>query len=121
MNAQALEKLLEQVTPGPWVDDNNEGYGASRVWAKCAPDGTPGPCVASVIGDSAEAEANAALITLAPTIARRVIAAEKLAEALRESQLQIEYLHERLGGNTGSGNAVYAHNAAALAEWGAAQ
>lgn len=47
--------------------------------------------------------------------------AAKLAEALRESQLQIDYLHGRLGEKTGSGNAVSSKNAAALAEYEASK
>lgn len=39
---------------------------------------------------------------------------QALVVAVRESQVQIAYLHERLGKSTGSGNAVMARNAAAL-------
>lgn len=42
---------------------------------------------------------------------------QALVKAVQESQVQIAYLHERIGESTGSGNAVMARNTAALAAW----
>lgn len=53
--------------------------------------------------------------TLSAALAMPEVAA--LADALQESQVQIAYLHERLGESTGSGDAVMARNNAALAAW----
>jgi hypothetical protein len=48
-------------TPGPWDDDNNDGFSIWNIWA-----GTQ--IVAKVIGDSAETNANARLIAAAPCL-----------------------------------------------------
>lgn len=121
MNTEELRKLLDEATPGPWV----------VVPDKTAAQVQGYPCIYAndytivgtegMYGEIEKDFANARLIAMAPTLARKVIAAEKLAEALRQSQLQIEYLHAKLGENMGSGNAVYVRNAAALAAWEAAQ
>ena len=57
-------------TPGPWIFDNNEGYGQNNIWSRMTPTGAgkPGPLVATAVGDSAEAEANAHLIAAAPDL-----------------------------------------------------
>lgn len=128
MNAKELEKLLAEVTPGEWGADTDD-YGTSNTGGHYV--GVYNEDRATLVhvlcrdmtgnsGDYPYAP-NARLIALAPALARRVIAAEKLVGALRESQLQIIYLHSRLGKETGSGNAVISGNASALAEWEAAQ
>ena len=90
-----LEKLLAEVTPGEWRvedrttliwgdcnqnDTSNYGMGYPIAEARRMPSAswTKGP------KDYEEAEANAHLIAMAPALARKVIAAEKLAEAVRE-------------------------------------
>lgn len=84
MTAQELEKLLAEVTPGEWIVGL---YGELTAVVR------DGRLVASSGGYSdgregtrAENIANASLIAMAPTLARRVIAAEKLAEALQTSK-----------------------------------
>lgn len=46
-------------TPGPWEADDNEGFSIWRVYGGSK-------SIAEVIGDSAEADANARLIAAAP-------------------------------------------------------
>jgi hypothetical protein len=53
-------------TKGPWWHDNNEGYGANNIWANTDGDVLGKDLVATGVGDSAEAEANAHLIAAAP-------------------------------------------------------
>lgn len=104
MNAQKLEKLLADVTEGEWSNDVDlSEYGWSLdtegentycgIGTSLA-----GPiaivAVPLAFGMDDELDANVELITLAPTLARRVIAAEKLAEALREAQAQLEATHD---------------------------
>jgi hypothetical protein len=57
-------------TPGPWIADDNEGFGAWHIWSGMTPtgSGTPGPLVATIVGDSAETDANASLIAAAPEL-----------------------------------------------------
>lgn len=57
-------------TPGPWVADDQEGYGDWGIWSRMAPTGhgTPGRWIATVHGDSAETDANAHLIESAPDL-----------------------------------------------------
>ena len=92
-----LEKLLAEVTPGEWrVEDRT-----TLVWGDCNQNDTstygmgypiaearrtPSASWAKGPKDYEEAEANAQLIAMAPDLARKVIAAEKLAEALRLHQ-----------------------------------
>jgi len=95
MTGADLEKLLADATPGPWAyeahGDTGE-YGVGLCFAdddhdcerplqwQVESDATvEDPVAVEVLG-----QANARLIALAPTLASRVIAAEKLAEALRE-------------------------------------
>lgn len=98
MTAAELEKLLAEVTPGPWriipydagdkdewsmytpmIDGSEEADRAVVHWA-----GFRQKYWQSADGKQSEIEANAHLIAMAPTLARRVIAAELMAEALRE-------------------------------------
>ncbi|KFI26654.1 hypothetical protein CN97_02835 [Haematobacter massiliensis] len=76
-----LEKLLAEVTPGEWKIGRLESYEM---------DGTPFRRVYFESGEAhirgADCDQNARLIAMAPTLARKVIAAEKLAEALRLHQ-----------------------------------
>lgn len=57
-------------TPGPWIAENNDGYGALTIWSKMTPTGggTPGPMIATVVGDNAEADANGCLMAAAPDL-----------------------------------------------------
>lgn len=59
---------MSKHTPGPWVADDNEGFSVWKIYSRMSPSGSgiPGPFVAEVIGDSAEADANAHLIAAAP-------------------------------------------------------
>jgi len=59
---------MSKHTPGPWVADDNEGFSMWKIYSRMSPSGSgiPGPFVAEVIGDSAEADANASLIAAAP-------------------------------------------------------
>jgi len=70
MTAAELEKLLEQVTPGEWHAGRDYEDGPFVAGA--------GYCRANMVGPSNDRWANARLIALAPTLARRAIAAEKL-------------------------------------------
>ena len=67
-------------TPGPWVADDNEGFSMWKIYSRMSPSGSgvQGSRVADVIGDSAEADANAALIAAAPELleALRLLLAE---------------------------------------------
>lgn len=62
------EKL--KPTPGPWVADNNEGFSPWTIWSRMTPygNGAPGPVVARIDGDSAEADDSALLIAEAGTV-----------------------------------------------------
>lgn len=60
---------MRNFTPGPWLADDNEGFGAWNIWNGHAPSGaSTGRVLANVFGDSAEAEANAQLISAAPDL-----------------------------------------------------
>lgn len=89
MTAEQLEELLGKVTQGEWdvqgdtLQDTEEFY----IYADKVVDGYT-PIIAEGLGagdymkGSGEAYYNATLIALAPSLARRVLAAEKLVEAL---------------------------------------
>lgn len=66
MTDDELRKLLADATPGPWTADDNDKCSIWRVY------GPPG-MLAEVFGDSAEADANAALIAAAPELAEEVL------------------------------------------------
>jgi hypothetical protein len=72
------DALAEGPTSGPWVADDNEGFSSWTVWSRMTPSGNgkPGPMVAQVIGDSAEADANAALVAACNPEAMRALLAE---------------------------------------------
>lgn len=117
-----LEKLLAEVTPGEWVADGNGILLTNRGESYVA------LCIRSGTRNHDEAEANARLIALAPTLVRKVIAAERLAEALRRASAFIvqEYgdaKAQAMEGELLSKNARSVHSdvCAAIAAWEAAQ
>ncbi len=69
---------MSKHTPVPWVYDDNEGFSQWGVWAGMTPtgNGAPGPKIATVHGDSAEADANARLIAAAPELLEALIRLE---------------------------------------------
>lgn len=78
MTAEQLEELLGKVTQGPWLAWQPRGDESVPVRT----DGL-GITIAYVHqGAITNAKTNARLIALAPSLARRVLAAEKLVEAL---------------------------------------
>lgn len=82
-----LQKLLDEATPRPWELHGKTGE-KPRMSGKMhiiRVDDIAAVFVAAWEKDeAAEAEANAALIALAPTLAARVIAAEKVVAAARD-------------------------------------
>jgi hypothetical protein len=65
----AIEAGCADVTPGPWRNDNGEGYSINSIWAPKR------ILVAQAVGDSAEADANAAHIArLDPATVRELVA-----------------------------------------------
>lgn len=62
--------MSAQHTPGLWIADDNEGFSPWTIWSRMTPTGhgTPGPKVAQIVGDSAEADANARLIATSPEL-----------------------------------------------------
>ncbi len=94
MTAEQLEELLGKVTPGPWWTDaryDGREMGCSIIAARtdCGP--LPGNPTRGMVAwssaicntDARRCESNATLIALAPSLARRVIAAEKLVREVR--------------------------------------
>ena len=90
-----LEKLLAEVTPGPWWTDaryDGREMGCAIIAARtdCGP--LPGNPTRGMVAwssailntESRRCEANARLIAMAPDLARKVIAAEELAKAVRD-------------------------------------
>jgi hypothetical protein len=86
------DALAEGPTSGPWVADDNEGFSSWTVWSRMTPSGNgkPGPMVAQVIGDSAEADANAALVAACHPETMRTLLAEldRLRSASRQEGWQ---------------------------------
>ena len=84
MTAAELEKLLAQATQGDWTQDNDRPY---EVYAVDFDDANVTPAIGCVFTDNTLSDltwmADAALFAAAPKLARRVIAADNLAEALR--------------------------------------
>jgi hypothetical protein len=81
MTAEQLEELLGKVTQGEWrkgttLNDLDE-VATSIMKPK-------GEVICVVDEDTEENEANGRLIALAPSLARKVIAAERMAEALKD-------------------------------------
>ena len=105
ITADDLRKLLDASTPGEWRASSNHpqnacdeveairdfiNHGVATLYN--GESDTAGQDENGVWGDHPERRANARLIALAPTLARRVIAAEKLVEALRQAELTTEEL-----------------------------
>ncbi len=95
ITADDLRKLLEAATPGPWVWREDEWGSHNLVhWVEGETFANGEPMFHCIHSDgSANGEyspdidvdgPDAALIALAPYLASRVIAAEKLVDALRE-------------------------------------
>ncbi len=83
-----MRKLLEAATPGEWrADKGDPGDGPEDVVM------SGDKFIASCHdGMRQRPDDNAALIALAPYLARRVIVAEKLVDALRQAELTTEEL-----------------------------
>jgi hypothetical protein len=89
IDTKHLESLLERVTPGEW---RFKAHVSPSDWAgnivgsygvnSCGNEKTRTISCQTKYGTKDEVAANAELTSLAPTLARRVIAAEKLAHAL---------------------------------------
>jgi hypothetical protein len=82
-----LQKLLNAATPGTWVRTNDSGEIAT----------TDGFFIGRAIGAvTSEGAANGDLFALAPTLAARVIAADKVVAAARElaAATQLEWGHD---------------------------
>jgi hypothetical protein len=95
-------------TPGPWIADDNEGFGAWHIWSRMTPtgSGTPGPLVATVVGDSAETDANAQLIAAAPELLLSLKETFKAASILAEIVVRAgatKYLDEHMDVLSGFG------------------
>lgn len=82
IDTKHLESLLERVTPGGWFVKNDAGYN----WFDSNIEGPSENLIAMANEDDAE------LIALAPTLARRVIAAES---TMREAIDLISHLHDQ--------------------------
>lgn len=89
ITTEELEKLLAEVTPGPWAPHRDpchfDTLSDVRGGSKREAQGISSQLMVSVGGFAGwkEQEANTRLIAMAPALARRVIAAEKLVDALR--------------------------------------
>ena len=96
-----LEKLLAEVTPGPWWSDtryDGREMGCAIIAARtdCGP--LPGNPTRGMVAwssailntESRRCEANARLIAMAPDLARKVIAAEHVYSDLRDALKSIE-------------------------------
>lgn len=82
MTAEQLEELLGKVTPGEWVDDDTHSLFSGRKLVCIVADEESNNYGGNF--ESGEAESNLILIALAPALARRVVAAEKLVERIDE-------------------------------------
>lgn len=85
------EKL--KPTPGPWIADNNEGFSPWTIWSRMTPygNGAPGPVVARIDGDSAEADDSALLIAEAGTVFHECgLSPRELLEAVRDMRSLLE-------------------------------
>lgn len=120
MTTQELEKLLAEVTQGEWYTNTND-YGTSNTGgAYVGVYSEDGATITHVLcrdkagtGGSHPYAPNARLIAMAPTLARRVIAAEKLVEALREAKSELESYELEMRGETYNSPMINA----ALDEW----
>lgn len=90
------EKL--KPTPGPWIADNNEGFSPWTIWSRMTPsgNGTPGPVIARIDGDSAETDDSATLIAEAGTVHHECgLSPRELLEGYRNLQTAISDYLER--------------------------
>ena len=86
MTAEQLEELLGKVTQGEWrASPGHEQQNGQRYWQ--IENEYDAIMQNQFCWAQGSHEANARLIALAPSLARRVIAAEKLVEALCEVPL----------------------------------
>lgn len=87
---EEIEARLKYVTEGRWIPENGDGYSALTIWSGCAPSGARpniGNLIATVVGDSAEAEANHSLIANAPADIRHLVDRVKRLEAAARAAL----------------------------------
>lgn len=93
-----LESLLERVTPGEWSvgERKARGWSDSGDFFICVGDPTEyapelicRPYATNGYDGIAERNANAELMAMSKTLARRVMAAEKLAGALRRAEINM--------------------------------
>lgn len=79
-------RLADKATPGPWVEDDNEGFSPWIVWERMAPSGNgkPGKMIARLTGDSCEYDANAHLIASAVNFLRARHSAIEADHAIAE-------------------------------------
>lgn len=86
LDLDALEKVAREATQGPWVQDSSPYGPMGTIWAGMTPsgNGNPGRLTANVVGDSAEAEANAAYLATfdPPTVLRLIETQRELVAAL---------------------------------------
>jgi hypothetical protein len=87
MLSERTLEILRGGTQGPWVIDDNEGYGATTLWAGMSPSGNGpvGRMIATFVGDDhiVEEDANkSALVNALAAVAVKVAAYRaKCAEA----------------------------------------
>ncbi|UBB18326.1 hypothetical protein [Comamonas odontotermitis] len=87
------EKL--KPTPGPWIADDNEGFSPWTIWSRMTPsgNGAPGPVIARIEGDSAEADDSATLIAEAGTVFHECgLSPRELLEGYRELRKTLQDL-----------------------------
>lgn len=90
MTAAELEKLLADVTPGPWEAwPGHEQKNGQRYWQ--IQNEYDAIMQNQFCWAQGSHDANARLIAMAPTLARKVIAAEKLAEAVKHMVAQFQH------------------------------
>lgn len=99
IDTEHLKSLLERVTPGEWDEQLGELETSRIVRNK---DGVALAVVHSYSNSygpsKPDRDANAELIAMSKTLARRVIAAEKLVQALRVASLYVLEDAKRDGG-----------------------
>ena len=84
MNVPDLEKLLAEVIPGEWrAEFNRPSWGWAEVCIGDFRIGWPTRAIGLDQRDEAMRSALARLISMSPDLARKVIAAEKLADEVR--------------------------------------
>lgn len=114
MTAAELEKLLAEVTPGEWeASPGHEQRNGQRYWQ--IQNEYDAIMQNQFCWAQGSHESNARLIAMAPTLARKVIAAEKLVDRYREL----------VAGLSEDNNAAYSYDVRVdldvIAVWDAAQ